>query len=700
VSATRVITVEEEPNRSKPESTGPSLGCRAFKSELMGYAAGTVGIGIVTFASLLVRLHLDVSNLNLSYIVFIVFVAALWGVRPAVFITAESVLAYNYLGLASGQKASDPEYWLGAAVLLVVALGVVYLVERIRREKERTAEAAARQLRLSAELKRVHYVASEISSQPDLALVLDHILKVLAEAVGSDKNSIFLLDQTTGVLVRGATMGLSPAFTREVSQARVCTDAACCGRTVCSKEVTIVEDTRTDPFWRPYLEQSEAAGLRAIWSVPLVGRRGKVLGTFATYHDHPSRPTAEQIEIASIYAKHAAVAIENARLYEEAFRAQANAEAVIGSSADGIMVVDASRRVTSANPALAKMSGYTAAELVGKPCHHLLAITAGEGSSYCDALCPLMSNPEETGCQANGRILETTLIRKSGQKVWVGITCGAIRDQANRPVGAVYTIRDITELKEVARLKDEFFSIASHELRTPVTSVKGYAQTILRRRARGLNDPTSEDRALRAIDKQSDRLVDLISELVEVSRISVGRLELHREPVDLASLAQQTLDQLGVTTDRHKLSLKAEGSVWADIDAGRVEQVMVNLLTNAIKYSPDGGDIVVTVSRAADRAMVQVRDHGIGIAKDRQPHLFERFYRAHSETYRDYRGIGLGLYISREIVTRHGGELWVESEEGLGSTFSFTLPLAPPQAGSDRTLPILYEVQFDRAGSG
>ncbi|MCL5957723.1 MAG: ATP-binding protein, partial [Chloroflexi bacterium] len=282
---------------------------------------------------------------------------------------------------------------------------------------------------------------------------------------------------------------------------------------------------------------------------------------------------------------------------------------------------------------------------------------------------------------------EIAIKRGDGTRGVISVNSAPVTDSEGRTVAAVAVFQDITALKEVERLKGEFVSIASHELRTPVTSLKGYSQTIMRRRSRQLSDPESDLRALRAIEKQSDRLVHLIDELLEVSRLNVGQLELHRESVDLGHLAGQIIDHLSVTTEKHRLRLQCQRPVLVEADSGRVEQVLVNLLTNAIKYSPDGGDIDVAILPRESEVVISVRDRGIGIPRARQVQLFEPFYRAHRGAQQDFGGIGLGLYISRQIIERHGGDMWMHSEEGAGSTFHFTLPLvtrrlnkiSPPQ---------------------
>jgi len=183
-------------------------------------------------------------------------------------------------------------------------------------------------------------------------------------------------------------------------------------------------------------------------------------------------------------------------------------------------------------------------------------------------------------------------------------------------------------------------------------------------------------RALEVLDGQCDRLNRLVQDLLDVSRVQRGRLDLRRERCDLRELVAQVLERMQATTTTHRLRLRQHEQALVEVDRGRVEQVLFNLLSNAVKFSPQGGDIELDVAVREGEAVVAVQDHGVGIPRDRQARLFEQFYRAHAETPHDYGGMGIGLHLSREIVTRHGGRMWFASEEGRGSTFAFSLPVA------------------------
>lgn len=231
------------------------------------------------------------------------------------------------------------------------------------------------------------------------------------------------------------------------------------------------------------------------------------------------------------------------------------------------------------------------------------------------------------------------------------------------------------KVEDLSRLKDEFLSIASHELRTPVTSIKGYTQLAKMLIKEG-DLATSEEYLDIALD-QIDRMSRLILELLDVSRIETGRLEIRREPIAWAQFVRDVVHRhhTAVSDRRFHVSVPDEARIVAG-DRDRLEQVLGNLLENAVKYSPEGSDVTVTVETRGDSLVTAVCDRGIGIPADELAQVFERFHRGRHVSSTNYGGLGLGLYITKQIVERHGGAIWVESKEGYGTTFYFSLPTA------------------------
>ena len=247
---------------------------------------------------------------------------------------------------------------------------------------------------------------------------------------------------------------------------------------------------------------------------------------------------------------------------------------------------------------------------------------------------------------------------------------------AGQAAVAVENARLIAELRRAERLKDEFLSVAAHELKTPITSLRGFAQLLLRQATRdGHLDGQKAQRGLRAIDQQSEKLTRLVAQLLDVSRLDAGQLAVQPEPTDLAALTREVVAVIAPQTHRHGITVRVGSIGLALADPLRLEQVLTNLIDNAVKYSPEGGPVELALSQPEPRAIrLEVRDHGVGVAPESRAHIFDRLYQAR-EVDRTA-GLGLGLYISRQIISLHGGTITAEFPEDGGTRMVLTLPAA------------------------
>ncbi len=261
-------------------------------------------------------------------------------------------------------------------------------------------------------------------------------------------------------------------------------------------------------------------------------------------------------------------------------------------------------------------------------------------------------------------------------------------------------VATLEQVEDKAQLKDLFISIASHELRTPLTSIKGYSQLLQRNLKKRLvleaesSDPALRDllerdtRAITAILDQTGLMAELISEMLDYSKVQTGKLELHcAEGVDIKALVQRVVQQQRDSVEDHSFVFQTDDTpLVCDCDTVRIEQVLNNLLGNAAKYSQPDQPITVGVEgrhddqtpgagETANEVVLWVQDEGIGIEAEQQERIFDTFYRAHSQKNSEVDGLGLGLFISREIINRHGGKMWLQSQPGVGSTFYFSLPI-------------------------
>jgi signal transduction histidine kinase len=249
---------------------------------------------------------------------------------------------------------------------------------------------------------------------------------------------------------------------------------------------------------------------------------------------------------------------------------------------------------------------------------------------------------------------------------------GAVTLQLN-PLQVINFVLDNSARKELEQRKDDFISMASHELKTPLTSLKALIQLQQRKLARhNVQDAAT---TLTKMDTQVDKLTRLIGELLDVSKINAGRMECAQEPIEIDELLGEIVESLQQTTETHRIVVHgtARKSIVGDRD--RLGQVFTNLITNAIKYSPQADTVEVDVTSSDEMVTISVRDFGIGIPSEQRTKIFERFYRVHDVHDPTFKGLGIGLYISADIVKRHGGNISVESVLGKGSTFQVTLPL-------------------------
>jgi PAS domain S-box-containing protein len=267
---------------------------------------------------------------------------------------------------------------------------------------------------------------------------------------------------------------------------------------------------------------------------------------------------------------------------------------------------------------------------------------------------------------------EFSIKRADGRDMFVQISASLVHNINDKVIAGVSIITDITEQKEMEARKDDFVNMASHELKTPLTSMKLYIDS-LQVKVKKLGDERV-DRTVAGLKNQTERLQELVNDLLDVSRLNTGKLALHKDKFRLNTLIEETVEGLQQTMQKQHILVSAKAPVAVNADRFRVYQVLTNLLTNAMKYSPAESQIQVSLRRQNGHAVVSVHDQGIGIAKLQQKKIFERLYQVTDPEVKTFPGLGMGLYISKEIIKRHRGKIWVESEKGKGATFFFSLP--------------------------
>lgn len=342
---------------------------------------------------------------------------------------------------------------------------------------------------------------------------------------------------------------------------------------------------------------------------------------------------------------------------------------IIGNLREGIVVLDDRGLVVRWLAGSRRLLGWTAAEMEGADLEERLQPKDANGNRTC-AVVPFQGARMRTIKGSPER--EVRVVTRSGAEVWLGVTCSFERDPDGRVTGTIAVMRDIGRRKRIDQAKSEVISAVAHELRSPLTSVKGFTSTLLRRWDRF--DDEAKKHLLATINADADRVTRLIGELLDVSRLEAGRLPLLRRMVQLSDVASRVVERIRPQAQNHELAYEFPEhfpQVYADPD--KIEQVLTNLVENAVKYTA-GGQVRVLGSLHDSTVQVAVSDEGQGVAAEHRFQVFQRFFRQRDDASNP--GTGLGLYISKGLVEAHGGRIWVDSADTGGAVFTFTLPRA------------------------
>jgi PAS domain S-box-containing protein len=369
------------------------------------------------------------------------------------------------------------------------------------------------------------------------------------------------------------------------------------------------------------------------------------------------------------FADQAAIAVRNAELYQQVNEERQALSTIIDNSAEGVMILDEHGDVQVFNRALAHVTGWDPDKALGRPASEVLSLRDRQGQPI-----PLPVSPSRRASAAEVRVyVEGDVVRRGGPPLTVGVTATPLYDDEGDQVRVILNVVDITRFRQAEELKSTFVSVVSHELKTPVALIKGYAETLGREDAHWDQDTMQE--SLAVITEEADRLTHLIDSLLEASRIQAGGLKLEPTDVHLPRLAEKVVEGFRTQTGIHTFELDFPPEfppVWGDPE--RLREVLSNLVSNAVKYSPNGGTIWIGGRVDQTGVTVYVADEGIGIPAEEQVRIFDRFHRVESGLRRRTEGTGLGLYLVKAIVEAHGGRVWVESAPGRGSIFMFSLP--------------------------
>lgn len=494
-------------------------------------------------------------------------------------------------------------------------------------------------------------ISRALTQELDLDKLLARILRIAVEMLAGQAG-IIALKESSGWRV-GTAHGIPPALLRYLepllAEERV-------------SELDVVELNRM----LKELTYTATLGLLNGTGLPL-SAHGQVIGVIFIFRSYADLFTANDRTLLQSFADQAAIAVFNAQLYGQISYEKQRLDALIDSAADGILILDHDHTVERSNLAFERLYGEKRLEIQGR----------GHGDVIRWARQPDGRTLEEA--EAKGWPLdagatlyvEGDLERPEPPPLPVGITYAPLFGDEGRLQNIIVTVRDITRFRTAEEIKSTFISIISHELKTPVALIKGYASTLRLDDAHW--DRAVVQESLTVIEEEADRLTRMIEDLLDASRLQAGGLSLSRADVSLKRLAERQADRFRPQTDRHTIVVDFPEKFPVILaDETRIEQVIANLVSNAIKYAP-GGEIRISGRAQAGHVVLCVSDEGPGIDMHDLPHIFDRFYRAEKAARRT-KGAGLGLYLARAIIEAHGGRIWAAPQSETGAQICFSLP--------------------------
>ena len=598
----------------------------------------------------------------------VAFAAGLWSPGRALGVAvALPVVGFGFAAWMLSWKG----VWLGAAAPGVAAL-VGYSVAVALRHRESERET----LRVRASVDMLALATRLIGSARRREDLLSEIRAQIHDATEALQVNSYMADEETGRLrlllpvhtERGpVSYGVGEGTVGWVAQHRM---------------VHMVDQVQPGSELAEELARSVGFPVGSVLYAPMV-HRGKVVGVMEVVRGQRERPFEQRhLHMLEALATEAAVALENVALYEklegrvelanrkllaayqELKQERDRISAIVSNMADGIILTDAQRRVVFINPAASQMFGLEPEHVEGRPASEVL---------------PYAALLEQLDDEASAKARIPRIHLTEPRRMTLSPRTVRLTQEGGARTGAITVVGDITLLEELSDMKTEFVSVVSHELRTPLTSIMGFAQTL----SGDSGTIGAEERGefLGIIEQESNRLLVMINDLLDMSRMEAGRpLPINYAEVDVRELARHVVRFQSVTTTAHQFQFEfQEDGVSVVADPDKVEQVLTNLVSNAIKYSPRGGDVTIGGYCRDDECVVYVRDEGLGMGQEEISRLFERYQRIDRDAIKGIRGTGLGLYLVRALVEAHGGRVWVESEPGKGSTFSFALPLRPAE---------------------
>jgi len=570
----------------------------------------------------------------------------------------------------------DPVFLVRYALIfsgaIVGALAVQQLIDAQERERQLRNTLATREADLAAKTKQLQRTASDLGERVlqlralqevarSLTVTLNlretnrALIRRLATITDARHVAILLLDSEERVL-RGSWLDRKSQPRRLVPIQLHITE-----RDIQSLSMGV-------PVFSPVSQELGFDQLHELWgvkyflSMPLM-LRGVPMGALYLGDNRRDFVSEQERQFLESFAYFASTAIENAQLYQTISDKKQELETILSGIGDGVLVVDSELRVVLMNPVATRIFNLPAAPPDGAPLPEPI-----QQEPIFELLDEIRRSPD------GSRMQEIELAPRGSDQLRTYQALATPLVVGNVLQGIATVLRDITTQKELERMKSNFLSVVSHELRTPLHAIKGFVDIILM----GKTGPVTEIQRdfLETVKEQTNNLQRLIDDLLEFSRLESGRVTLRLQPVDMPVVIEAVVEKLALSAQSAGVDLinqTPDDIATIMADPWRLEQVVTNLVDNAIKFTPAGGRVIVMAEDIGDYIRVMVSDTGIGIPHEQQERIFDRFYQVDSGANRQYKGTGLGLTICRHIVEHHRGRIWVESEPGRGATFYFTV---------------------------
>lgn len=505
-----------------------------------------------------------------------------------------------------------------------------------------------------AEVSTLYTLSQQITSTLKLDKLLDTIVKALRQVVDCRACALFLVDDANQFLEIRAASGLKARW-KENARLQIGEGAA--GQAIAQKRTIYIPDTRQDPGYISF-----DPSVRSLMVVPMI-TRDQVVGAINLDDTRINAFGKSQERLLSIAANHAAIAIQSATLFDKVISEEQRTRAIIQHMADGLLMLNKHGQIVKVNYALEMMLRMHSAEIIGQNAHdkHLDPRLA--------AICAPLTAKERTGVLAH----EVTLPGKASTILRIFAT--TVTDDSGQPIGEVRIAHDVTKERELEKMKDDFLSTISHELRTPLFSIQGFVRLMLDKDAPDLK---TQREFLNIINRQTGQLTELVSNLLDINKLSAGLLDVEQSPVQIIDIINQTILKLQGLAHQENVKLTTNLPPSLPITLGdpqRLEQVMTNLAGNAIKFTPAGGRVTIEAAEVAGHILIAVRDTGIGISQKNLDRIFSKFYQVEDASTRSTQGSGLGLHISKQLIEKHNGKIWAESALNKGSVFYIELPI-------------------------